>query len=265
MRVLAYPLGFPKRAHATAGKLVACFRRSAYLELGRRRTVVALVSPELGCGPLSVVVDGLPWGELQVGDGVRVTPDSLRVADLHLDMQGARAWDPALPRVVPGREAVLRCLAWLVERAPSESLAAVLPHLLEGCGPPLAAWQRRGLEGLGSLQAGRDASAARALCGLGPGLTPSGDDALCGWMLACRLLGRPTAHLLRAARATSRISRAYLQASARGHASEVWHRLVVSLEDPRWEAAAEAVVAVGETSGADTLAGFLLGLRSLRP
>lgn len=264
MRLLSYPSWFGKLArHAPQGRVVARFRRSAYLQLGDGRAVVALVSPELGRGPLNLVAEDVPWSGLRLGDGVQVTGTQLRVGEVCLDLRGARAWDPTLPRVVPEREAVLRCLDWLVERAPSGSLAAVLPHLLHGSGPPLAPWQGRGLEGLRLLQAGEEACAARRLSGLGPGLTPSGDDALCGWILASWLLNRPAHRLLYSARATGWVSRAYLRASARGQAPEAWHRFVVSLHGTAWEPAAAEVLAVGATSGADTLTGFLLVMRSL--
>lgn len=264
MRLLSYPSWFGKFVRpATYGKVVACFRRSAYLQLGGSGALIALVSLELGRGPLSLVAEDVPWSRLRVGDGVQVTATQLRVGEVYLDLRGACAWDPTLPRVVPERDAVLRCMDWLVERAPSASLAAVLPHLLHGSGPPLAPWQGLALEGLRLLQAGHQVCAARRLCGLGPGLTPSGDDALCGWILASWLLNRPTHHLLRGARATGRIPRAYLRASARGYASEAWHRLVVSLQGASWEPAAAGVLAAGATSGADTLSGFLLALRSL--
>ena len=261
MRVLAYPARLrtvPPRG--ISGRVLAAFRRSAYVQFGARGPVLALVSPELGRGPLNVLVDGLPWEGLQPGEPAFLAPTHLQVAAWEGELPPASAWDPALPRLAPERTVVRRCLRWLAQHAPPDSLAAVVPHLLDGRGPPLADWQRRAQEGLAALLAGRTTTACRVLCGLGPGLTPSGDDGLCGWMLALYVTGHPRASLRRKATATHRISRAFLSASARGHASESWHRLVVSLQGPSWEPAAFAVLATGGTSGADTLTGFLLGL-----
>ena len=60
--------------------------------------------------------------------------------------------------------------------------------------------------------------------------------------------------------------RLYLEAAARGEASEAWHRLVdaVAENDPdRIAAAARGVMAFGETSGSDMLAGFVLAAEAL--
>src|SRR5438046_1794271 len=65
---------------------------------------------------------------------------------------------------------------------------------------------------------------------------------------------------------TTRISMAYLEAAARGEASEAWHRLVdaVAENDPdRIAAAARGVMAFGETSGSDMLAGFVMAAEAL--
>src|SRR5947199_22331 len=65
---------------------------------------------------------------------------------------------------------------------------------------------------------------------------------------------------------TTHISMAYLEAAARGEASEAWHRLVdaVAENDPdRIAAAARGVMAFGETSGSDMLAGFVLAAEAL--
>lgn len=265
MRILTYPRWFGLQGPAE-GAVLAGFRRSAYLEFTRpRRAVVALVDPELGRGPLSLVVDAAPWEALQPGTPVHLASGRLCAAGRTWDLAGARPWDPELPRVVPAAEPVRRCCDWLVASAPADGIGPVLAHLMYGRGPALQAWQRRALEGVRAMAAGAYGAGAALLCGLGPGLTPSGDDFLCGWMLALYLADRPRADVLRRTHRTHRIARAYLRAAARGLASEAWHRLVVSLaEGADWIRAAETVRSAGETSGSDTLAGFLLALRHLR-
>jgi hypothetical protein len=267
VRVLALPRWLEwLRGAGGQGRVLAGFRRSAYLEFARpRQAVVAVVAAELGLGPLSLVVDCLPVELLQPGTPVRLESGRLSVGPWTWAVEGACPWDPELPRVVPRAAQVRRCWDWLLDSAPQEGIAPVLCHLAHGRGPELQAWQRRALDGLRAMAAGAYAEGTALLCGLGPGLTPSGDDFLCGWMLALHLTGRPRAGLLRGVRATHRISRAYLHAAARGLASEPWHRLVAGLAgdgDPL--CAAEAVRCVGNTSGSDTLAGFLLALRRLQ-
>ncbi|MDR7554243.1 MAG: DUF2877 domain-containing protein [Armatimonadota bacterium] len=111
------------------------------------------------------------------------------------------------------------------------------------------------------------AQAAALVAGLGPGLTPSGDDLLCGVMLATwvwpTLAGAEHAAEVRARIATAarprttRVGAAYLLAAQRGWAPRPWHRLARALDNaPAARAAALQVVAIGETSGADGLTGF---------
>jgi len=243
---------------------VSSFRRSAYVVFPEHQdAVVAVVTPELGRGPLTVVVEAGPGKEFVPGTPVRLACGRLQVGGCTWELPQDAAWDPTLPRRLPEPATVRRCCDWLASVASPESLAPILPHLLLGRGPRLQAWQRRALEGAAAMVGGREALGWRILCGLGPGLTPSGDDFLCGWMLARYVAGLPrgTPRL----EGTGRISRAYLRAAAAGQASEAWHHLVASLAaGGPWEPAAEAALRAGETSGADTLTGFLAGLHRLR-
>jgi len=62
---------------------------------------------------------------------------------------------------------------------------------------------------------------------------------------------------------TTRISAAYLDTAARGEASETWHTLVAAIptaDTVGVSAAARRLMAFGETSGSDMLAGFLLAV-----
>jgi hypothetical protein len=108
-------------------------------------------------------------------------------------------------------------------------------------------------------------AAVAQLAGLGSGLTPAGDDFLVGAMLwgwlahpqpqrFCAALAEP------AVSRTTVLSAAFLQAAARGECSDVWHRLLQVLaagQERRLVAAVTAILAHGQTSGADALAGFL--------
>jgi hypothetical protein len=108
-------------------------------------------------------------------------------------------------------------------------------------------------------------TAARTLAGVGPGLTPSGDDALAGVLLTARLFWGETAegYLLRCARlaSTGELSRAYLSWAARGQSLEPVHRLLAAaIEGDEGEAltAVASLGRVGASSGSD----LCLGLRS---
>jgi hypothetical protein len=119
----------------------------------------------------------------------------------------------------------------------------------------------------------RAADAAVALLGLGPGLTPAGDD-LVGGALFARALAPPdaawtaaAARVVAAARTrTHPISAALLGDLARGEAYAPLHALAAGLaggDDAGALAAARALVAIGHSSGWDLLTGLAVGVGAL--
>jgi hypothetical protein len=102
------------------------------------------------------------------------------------------------------------------------------------------------------------------LAGLGPGLTPSGDDVLAGILLVASLTGRFSPSQLRAAADTDRthdISRSFLRWAANGHSIEPVHDLLFAVAAGRpTHQAEQAVAAIGATSGHDLLLGLRLAL-----
>jgi len=116
------------------------------------------------------------------------------------------------------------------------------------------------------------------LVGYGCGLTPSGDDYLLGYLVALapwRRHAEMATHLqwLHAAidlklQGTTDISRHYLALGLQGHFSQALHQLMqalLTLAPPATvESCAEQLMRYGATSGMDTLAGLLHGLRTLR-
>ena len=99
------------------------------------------------------------------------------------------------------------------------------------------------------------------LVGLGPGLTPSGDDLLTGAVLLLDALAHRHHKALQRALLrvppdlTSALSLCLLRAAAEGHASEMAHRTVSSLVTGDVDAAITAVRTIGHSSGWDMLAG----------
>ena len=108
------------------------------------------------------------------------------------------------------------------------------------------------------------------LLGLGPGLTPSGDDLLCGALVALHAIGKvDAARDLHGAiagaadLATSPLSAAFLRAAAVGQSSESLHEIIILLlENQSVSRPLEAVARIGHTSGWDALAGAVLILRA---
>ena len=103
------------------------------------------------------------------------------------------------------------------------------------------------------------------LIGLGPGLTPSGDDFLGGLMLALHHVHREAQArglwrwLEPRLRRTSAISAAHLAAGAAGEGHEVLHACLQALHsaDADWPSVLAQLDNVGHCSGWDSLAGLV--------
>jgi hypothetical protein len=110
-------------------------------------------------------------------------------------------------------------------------------------------------------------NAVQSLAGLGPGLTPAGDDFILGAMLASRIIHPPelgsclTEKIAEAAcQLTTSLSGAWLRAAGRGEAGILWHHFLATLVSGEWSTLknfTNKLLSVGYTSGADSLAGFL--------
>jgi uncharacterized protein DUF2877 len=212
---------------SSGGVVIAVFDQAVYLRISGQ--VIALAAPSVPLGPLHLRLPAAPTG-LGVGDRFQA-PGEWR--------DRPTIWAGRLPeRSVIGAD-VLLALATLARRSP----------LLA---PPLA---RRWTAATGT---GDLATACRVLGGLGPGLTPSGDDALAGMLLAARLTDPETEDDLVALANrvdTHEISRAFLTWAARGQSIEPVHRLLTG--DAR---AATELVGYGHHSAADLALGLRHGL-----
>ena len=138
------------------------------------------------------------------------------------------------------------------------------------------AMARAGIKGLlHALQDGDRSGihgSAALLAGLGPGLTPAGDDYLVGLMAGLRVWPGPLENgglsppevcriIFEAAEGrTTLLSRAFLRSAKEGLFGENWHELLAALvrgDAIGIQRAARRVLSSGATSGADALAGFL--------
>ena len=266
-------------------RVLAAFERACDLISAEDR-IVAVVLPEIGDGPLNVVVSARTSDlqSLQPGTIGSLERDALRVGTVAIDLSAASVWDPR-----PNWETLRSSLDNIRERLPilrdaaiqwaaPGSLLAILDGEESSCRPaqrtPLVSRSalisaRRVLESLSHgwrEDAGAMESVAHRLAGLGEGLTPAGDDFLAGLILWLWLAHpKPTTlcHELAqiAAPLTTILSAAMLRAAARGECNVGWHRLLSALSeassDEELACAAQGVLHHGATSGADTLAGFL--------
>lgn len=259
----AQTIGIPawerlRRAPGEA-RVLGRFQRVVDLQLGD--DLVALATPDVGCGPFHLVVDALPVTPLPDRVALRVLPGVVQVGPWRIALPAELSlWNPRPAweqlALVPARLATLRNVVGAATRAGSGSSLAL--HIENLCG--LAA-----LREVSPTSPTLDAAVA-ALAGWGPGLTPSGDDFLAGLMLALWAqqgeAARPLCARIVAAAAprTTRLSGAFLRAAAEGLADQRWHTLLHALAgacDAAVATAAQAVLAFGASSGLDMLTGFL--------
>lgn len=276
--------------HGMTGRVLAVFSRTFYV-IDRAGGVVCIGDASLGTGPLNVTCGSLHsnWraGPLSPGDSVRMADGVLTIGGrFAFSLEGAETWRPALRPRFHGWAALQRGLRWLAERARDEAPVDGLGRMI----PPLATGD------IALLERGRDAPIARAagpgvvalwywlssrlidagyraapppavasLLGMGPGLTPSGDDFLGGVAVTLRALGRdgiaedlagglvgllPTR--------TGVVSGAHLRQALAGDASGLTLEAVdavLSGHPDRIAIAGRVAATIGHTSGWDTLCG----------
>jgi hypothetical protein len=229
---------------------------------------------------------------LRVGMPVRIQSGYLRFGEEKgLEIAGAPVWQPE--SISPDRVARPKIVNLLVQQLldiarasnRSESLDQLLPLIAAddndlGAGKPTNPFLRAALEPIYEIvQACRSrdmervALVGRALVGLGPGLTPSGDDFLGGLFFVANQLKQayPTVlhydemvidELLASARErTNSISLTILGDHVRGHAVQPLHELGAAMlqgqELPMQSL--QTLIAIGSTSGWDILTGALAG------
>lgn len=245
--------------------------------------VLSLVSARLGDGPFSIVLEDFPAG-VQANSSLLVFENGLWLDDWLIDAEEAVLWQPvpnwaallAQPDLLPPAARGIADL--LAQHAPADSLARLVLDPLASSPLPArilqSAEQHIPLLFAGMQQADtiKVSQATKKLAGLGPGLTPAGDDLLLGavyglWATLPPAAAQQTAQTI-AAIATERthaLSAAWLAAGARGEAAAPWHQLLAAIaagDAAALEAAVMRILPTGHTSGADALAGFLGLLKS---
>lgn len=278
-------------AHAQ-GRVLAVFRRSFYAAFDDE--VVCVGPPQLGVGPLNALTadrEDPAWADagIEVGAAVSCGDSALDVAGrIRFDFRAADVWQP--PGTLAWTPATLAdgldLLARKVRLRKPGGLGALLAGRARDSESPIGERDdallraaRPSVDALRDWLAAALAGAAvpppvAALIGLGPGLTPSGDDWLGGAMIALRHFGRPDvaqrladAVLAVAARNTSVISAAYLRCAARGEGSRVLFDALACLaaaDQATMDGRLDAIDAVGHTSGWDCLAGAALACAVFR-
>lgn len=262
----------------------AVFERSFYCRDAEDRWFCFL-RDDLEPGPLHAL--SAEWPERlrdYVVEGQALAPHGLnRLASptLVIDFGAMQEWlPPAFPPLNRPllRDALLRLRQEMRTLVPPATLAGSLV----GRRQPEGEWQKnvltetfRALEALTGWfaspgeQSLRDA--IQSLLGLGPGLTPTGDDILAGTLLTLHALGETRKADELAAeiethgpKGTNRISLAHLRAAATGQGAAPFHDILVGLMrgESTFDKYLRRIDAVGHSSGWDILTGIVTTIES---
>ncbi|MCU1670014.1 MAG: hypothetical protein JWP40_2941 [Blastococcus sp.] len=223
----------------------------------RGSDVVGVLTSDAARLPLGCVLfrpsNGRPLVTLPQGAQAEVGGGRIVVGDLAVS---AAAWWNPRPRLPSLRPALLpegvRQLRTTLYGEGVPHSAFTLPGLPTGPGGPLAAL--RGAVRRADLDAAL--RTATRLIGLGPGLTPAGDDVMAGTIAGLVLLGHPSAERFAAGvyslavGRTTELSRALLRHAASGHVSGEYAAVLHGLVGERPLApAVSTLLATGSTSG----------------
>ena len=262
-------------------RVIAAFPTCLYLDLGAHERVLAVLASDAVPLPIGIRL-ALPSTEVRWGvePGTHVVVGEGRVRLPRADVVAARLLRPARVRPAP--------------RGSTSSAALPEPGVLGDLAHDLTA----------ASLAGRSAEpGVRGLVGVGRGLTPSGDDALCGVLLTLAAVDAPSSRralsavrtaVRRALPRTTSLSAALLVAAGAGYAVPDVARLVTLVvgagsagrnDGPETAATAgsggsvrpvgpspghadvtalvDRVLAIGHTSGRDLLSGVSGALRAV--
>ncbi|HJQ14743.1 MAG TPA: DUF2877 domain-containing protein [Anaerolineales bacterium] len=227
--------------------------------INERREVLSIVTPQIGNGPFNLVIEeNICFSEhLSLQSSIFISGRKVTLGDLTIYASDAKLWNP---------------------RPDWERLHEKLNHILDQAAQLLIT-NYKFSNSLSSSLAVADLpsslTAAKQLAGLGAGLTPAGDDFIMGaihatWILhpheGASALTQSIADT--AAPLTTSLSAAWLRSAGRGEAGVLWHQffeaLVGQIVNPTYvQEAMDNILSVGETSGADALAGFISTLNSI--
>jgi hypothetical protein len=268
-------------------RILHVFDRACNL-INERREVLSIVTPEIGDGPFNLVVqdDVCFSGHLSLESKVTIiSPTQLHLRDLTIYTSNANIWSPHPDwvRLHDHRDTIANQLMKLSvtnDQVPGLNTGFVItrPYSTTFINPKLPITNygpsNSLVSSLPSAFANVDISSAKEitskLAGLGSGLTPAGDDFIVGaiyaaWIIhpleVASVLTQATADI--AAPLTTSLSAAWLKSAGQGEVGILWHQFFDALisagriANPAYlQEAIGNILSVGETSGADALAGF---------
>ena len=278
-RFLAHQLGCSTtkmRQGHRIGQLIAVFRSSFYVEFADGMCCIG--HENFNSGPLNIITDvpaSVDWRQcgLEPGDKVWITNDKISVGQsLQFSTKNAKVWYPPISNNdwTPSslRKGLDRLTNYYRNAIPSEGLGRfILSDWSTIAANPVSNFAEPAVDYFRLWLQGKIDTPTRINCfvGLGPGLTPSGDDYIGGAMIALRNLGDTTSvdQIWNICRPISlalgnRISHAHLDCAASGYGSASLHEFIIALlqgRNVKMLSAIQDLDKIGHTSGWDALAG----------
>lgn len=247
-------------------RLLHCFAEVCNL-VNERGEPLSLATPEVGPGPFALVVPGLrPYlAQLAPQTAVSIHEDTLQLGALLVTTATAQLWQPRpMWRLWQDYSDLWRGRLPMLQARVDAEMAELAAEMVVFEARFREASQQA-VAGLLEEDETRWQTAVAQLAGLGPGLTPAGDDFLMGLLYGLwasepreKAFATGQAVLSVAKPRTTTWSAAWLMAAARGEAVLGWHTLAaaLALNDADWETAVTAVLETGHSSGLFALAGF---------
>lgn len=265
-------------------EVAAAFARSFYLRSGD--LFVCVGEPAIRNGPLTLIADMRTARlGLHPGQPARIAENRITIGAVTLMCERCEPWHPPRWPQAAAPSLLARARMAVAHRAATQAPAEGFGRAIAQAKEPDDAFARIARRRLARLRSwlaasivARDAPATaladsvRELAGLGPGLTPSGDDVLVGALAlldaladrhagACAMranLARAVSHIPPGL--TSPLSRCFLRVAAAGHVGECLHAAVSSCLTADPDAAVAAIRDIGHSSGWDMMAGIVTAL-----
>ena len=297
MRLNALSAGVEAPTMCFSGVNHSIFHQACNISL-ERDALLTLVSPEKGNLSQGIRLGTPPeftfLNQLQVGQPVACRGGVLRLSgsDLSVDLRTASLWHIDLKELRIDLRQRDTAHAWAVARLELgkhrrrngiSAMTAVVPLARHNpvTSPEIMTLVERAIktvpalvDATGNFEADGAITAVRPLIGLGPGLTPSGDDFIVGYLAGLwstagsdssrlRFMSSLGALLCQAATGTNTISRTYIKSAVNGNVSEPIATLAQCVGQAKSmdtiREATRTALQVGNTSGADGVLGLLLG------
>jgi hypothetical protein len=274
------------------GRLLARFSHSIAIQVG---SLILSLTELAGGLPLGISVHSLPASldRSWIGSKVFIDPRNVIVDDAgyQINLEKAQIWDAKSrisktePETIGMRMRFASVQGWIVDReltfgmgfmGSENALEGVQKHDFED----LITQLRLALSPVDRPSTDRSADrylnrVLKQILGMGPGLTPSGDDFLVG-LLLCLWAGEHLSPVLEnirkslaskildlGQRHTNSFAWSYLYSACKGHGAQVLvdflESMIAGTQDPR--EAALRLSKIGGSSGTDTLLGIMMGLQ----